>query len=720
MNNGTQSTLAKPQSSIRLGIALFAVLAASTSTMTIAQVAPTEVNEEAVDEFGMERKTGRFSWSTGEIIGIGDESSRISISATGVRTPPHASTQYPANLFSIEFNQPRLTIAPKPENAALFPGAIDPNRNYVTVDYSGGSHTFECTAVACISKYFEFSALEPTTNGYFFTSPQGVTIDFSLAQSVTTYPDGRQMTVTATGVWKNNFGYMLRYQPGSASANVAAVNRAVDYCNENTQTVCSGIDEARNAGMPTSFVSPMNIVDAVGGITKLRWGTKTAKEYRPPSGDPGTIAQLYPTNLNLTSRYPLGITLPGSTSEDVTITYSAHDPSNDTHDDIRVSSITKNGVTVDYEVVPYFPFGNVIEVADQPHPDGGDGIFGITTPIGMTSVELNQPIPPQPTCYDIAPRYQSLNGDQPGFIVCDYPSPSTPSSGGGGITVPQIETMTFTDDDPYGPTSSGSNFGKGIYELTITARIAGEIVSTSKAFKPHTDFGMARRRLETVSDGLGRETRYIHNFLEEFAGVIQPEGNAIFSEYDPRGNIVETVIRSKNYPTEPDLVTTLIYPTDCTSIPLPRCNRPLTVTDARGNTTDFTYNDFGQVLTEIGPAPTSGAARPKVINTYTMRTAYVKSSSGGVVAAGPPISMLTRTSTCISQASCVGTNDEIVTEYDYGPTTGLNNLLLRGMTVTAVNASGQMETLRTCYKYNYFGERIAETLPKAGLTSCPA
>ena len=139
----------------------------------------------------------------------------------------------------------------------------------------------------------------------------------------------------------------------------------------------------------------------------------------------------------------------------------------------------------------------------------------------------------------------------------------------------------------------------------------------------------------------------------------------------------------------------------------------------RGNITEYSYNDRGQVLTETKPAPTVGAPRPKVTNTYTMRTAYIKDQNGAVVAAGPPISLLTQSSSCISTTACAGTLDEVVTTYDYGPTTGLNNLRLRGVAVTAKNNAGQLETLRTCYQYNYFGERISETKPSANVAVCP-
>ena len=56
----------------------------------------------------------------------------------------------------------------------------------------------------------------------------------------------------------------------------------------------------------------------------------------------------------------------------------------------------------------------------------------------------------------------------------------------------------------------------------------------------------------------------------------------------------------------------------------------------------------------------------------------------------------------------------MTTTYDYGPTSGANNLFLRGMSVTADGV-----THRTCYAYDIYGNRVGETFPRAGLSSCP-
>ncbi|MEA3030032.1 MAG: hypothetical protein QOG13_1357, partial [Sphingomonadales bacterium] len=86
-----------------------------------------------------------------------------------------------------------------------------------------------------------------------------------------------------------------------------------------------------------------------------------------------------------------------------------------------------------------------------------------------------------------------------------------------------------------------------------------------------------------------------------------------------------------------------------------------------------------------------------------------------------PVWLRTATSSCRTSAAtgnpaapCASAGDEVRTQYDYGPDSGPNTLLLRGQTVSADGV-----TLRTCYGYDTFGRRISETQPLANLASCP-
>jgi YD repeat-containing protein len=244
------------------------------------------------------------------------------------------------------------------------------------------------------------------------------------------------------------------------------------------------------------------------------------------------------------------------------------------------------------------------------------------------------------------------------------------------------------------------------------------MIGETFAEKPPYSYSLPGRLLHYVIDPLNRKTEILPGPGEKIGGLVYPEGSKMAVEYDGRENIVKSTMAAKPGSGLPDLVTLYAYALSCTPSTMAVCNKPVRVIDPKGQVTDYTYNDRGQVLTETKPAATPGGVRPKVTSSYTMRTAFIKDSIGNPVAAGPPISLLMRTASCNTLASCTGTTDEVVTTYDYGPAAGLNNLNLRGVAVTAVNSAGQMETLRTCYQYNYFGEKIAETQPAANLSVC--
>lgn len=147
------------------------------------------------------------------------------------------------------------------------------------------------------------------------------------------------------------------------------------------------------------------------------------------------------------------------------------------------------------------------------------------------------------------------------------------------------------------------------------------------------------------------------------------------------------------------------------------CNKPIIRIDANSNTTDFTYDPaHGGVLTETGPAV--NGVRPQKRYAYAQRYAWVKNITGAYVQAATPIWVLTQESYCKTGAAsgngCAIAGDEIITQYEYGPNSGPNNLALRGV----VQDVGGL-ALRTCYSYDNAGNKISETSPKAGLTACP-
>lgn len=148
-----------------------------------------------------------------------------------------------------------------------------------------------------------------------------------------------------------------------------------------------------------------------------------------------------------------------------------------------------------------------------------------------------------------------------------------------------------------------------------------------------------------------------------------------------------------------------------------RCDKPLTATDAKGQVTTYTYDAaHGGILTETLPAV--NGITPQKRYEYAQRYAWVKNSGGTFVQSASPMWLKTRERSCRTTASsgatCAGgAADEVITDYDYGPDSGPNNLLLRGVIVTA---DGQ--SLRTCYGYDEMGRKISETQPAANLGSC--
>ncbi|HEY5721887.1 MAG TPA: DUF6531 domain-containing protein [Allosphingosinicella sp.] len=238
----------------------------------------------------------------------------------------------------------------------------------------------------------------------------------------------------------------------------------------------------------------------------------------------------------------------------------------------------------------------------------------------------------------------------------------------------------------------------------------------------------------SIVDPLGRTT----NLAYESGGAMEDEpaqlgdvhhplGNAVEYYYDARGNMVRQIAKAVPGSGLSDIETTAVFPSTC--VDRKTCNKPTSVTDARGAVTDFTYDPaHGGLLTETGPAVptrqpngTMANVRPQKRFAYAQRYAWIKNGSGGYSQAATPVWVVTQESLCRTSAAtgnpaapCATAGDEVTTNYDYGPNSGPNNLLVRGIVVAA---DGQ--SLRSCYGYDAQGNRISETQPNANLGSCP-
>lgn len=216
-------------------------------------------------------------------------------------------------------------------------------------------------------------------------------------------------------------------------------------------------------------------------------------------------------------------------------------------------------------------------------------------------------------------------------------------------------------------------------------------------------------------DHYERNTRNSISTQQTPAGIVTSYG------YDGRGNLTSLIKTPVTGSGLSAITEGASYPdSSCTDIVI--CNKPISTTDANGNTWTFTYDpSHGGVLTQTGPAV--NGVQPQNRYFYAQEHAWYLSSSGVMTQDPNPIWLLTAESYCMSGAAaspvgapgagCTKANDEVVTSYDYGTQSGPNNLILRGKTVTA-----QGQTLRTCYGHDLQGDKTLETSPNANLSSC--
>ncbi len=228
----------------------------------------------------------------------------------------------------------------------------------------------------------------------------------------------------------------------------------------------------------------------------------------------------------------------------------------------------------------------------------------------------------------------------------------------------------------------------------------------------------------SMTDGLGYTQTFETSADSQAVDVSQvnagvdAEGGRTDWSRDARGNITQIVRHAKPGSGLADQTTSATYASTCSNTKT--CNKPISTTDARGAVTNFTYDPtHGGLVVEEAPA-VDGIRAVRRLG-YIQGYAWLKSPGGGYAAATSPVWLLSEERTCRTTATvnggCAGgAADEVVTSYQYqsGNSSTPSNLLLIGK---AVSADGQ--TRRTCFGYDYSGNRISETKPRAGLTVCP-
>lgn len=222
--------------------------------------------------------------------------------------------------------------------------------------------------------------------------------------------------------------------------------------------------------------------------------------------------------------------------------------------------------------------------------------------------------------------------------------------------------------------------------------------------------------LAQKTDALGNTTTNVHEYRPGVGAVLTsvtfPEGDKTLLSYDARGNLTELRERSKTPGTPADIVQTLVYPTTCLSAIT--CNRPTSLTDARGNVTDFTWSaTHGGLLTETRPAPTGGAVRPQVRVTYGAHSAWYLTAPGVISQSPTSVWLRTERSSCATSASCDNTIDEVIftTAYQSGSAALASNL--SPVSASAGSGDGSLAATTTT-AYDDAGNVLTVDGPLAG------
>jgi len=276
----------------------------------------------------------------------------------------------------------------------------------------------------------------------------------------------------------------------------------------------------------------------------------------------------------------------------------------------------------------------------------------------------------------------------------------------------------------YGPvttvtTDSGTwiyrNSVGGDHTVTVEDPLGHSTHYAAYAAKGLGDVALSQA-LAQVTDALGNTTTNSHevrpNIGSVLTSVTYPEGDKALMAYDARGNLTEMRQVSKTPGTPADIVQTVAYPTTCASAIT--CNRPTSLTDARGGVTTFAWSGaHGGLLSETRPAPTTGAVQPQTRQSYSSAYAWYKNSAGALIQAATPVWLSVETSACTTLASCDGTADEVqsVIGYQTGSASVASNLL--PVTVSSGSGDGLL-TATTTTTYDAVRNALTVDGPLAG------
>lgn len=345
-----------------------------------------------------------------------------------------------------------------------------------------------------------------------------------------------------------------------------------------------------------------------------------------------------------------------------------------------------------------------------------DASFKVTDASGKVTEYMHHPYTKPAVLNDPKFRAPRIVGIKSGnrstpYVTYDYVS-QTQQSG--------YSMLPIYVAGPIAQLSSATMDGQTVgYTVAQTYQYEGNYINVSGA-----PYGISRVLYNgeygmTEIVGWDRTVEREYSSVNRVKSIYQVAGGFTFTfGYDPNSTRQNVTTLTRNGL----VVQTASYPADCAN--RKTCNEPTWTRDALGNQTDYEYDPASGQPTRIRKPADSNGIRPEIRNTYTPLYATYRVSALAMGPAPTPVYLLTRTRECIATATLAdgsgcagGSADEVVTDLDYGPSNGPNNLALRGETVTAY-VNGTVQVRRTCYSYDVLGNRIGVTTPNAGLAAC--
>jgi RHS repeat-associated protein len=238
------------------------------------------------------------------------------------------------------------------------------------------------------------------------------------------------------------------------------------------------------------------------------------------------------------------------------------------------------------------------------------------------------------------------------------------------------------------------------YSRSVSGSNATTTITDAQSHVTTVIADLAKQRITSVTDPLSHTTTYAYDGNSRLTLATSPETDSIGYTYDSRGNVTETRLREKGDTgdTGDDIVMTASYDSSCANVFT--CNQPNSVTDARGNVTDFTYNaTHGGVETVTAPAPSGSGTRPQTRYSYTQTDGEYRLTGISACASGST-----------GSPTCVGTSDETRTVIAYDANVNATSIEQRSGNTSGAGALSATSAMT----YNSYGDLLTIDGPLSG------